>query len=229
MNAKKIFLESEGDAYYSRNKSVLERTISKGTKILDSFIQDNNLLDSNKRILEIGCCSGYNLKYLCKKYYPKLEGSGVEPSLMAVEDGNKKNCETVPLLNLKLIQGTSDKLDFDDDSFDMVLVGFCLFWVDRKYLFKTIAEIDRVLKTGGYVILEDFDTNIPYIRDNKHNVDAFTYKQNYSNLFLANPQYFLIQKNNYSHAGDEFHLDIQERISTCILYKEKIENAYQKG
>lgn len=229
MKAKRIFLESEGDNYYSRNKSFLNNCRSKGTHILDKFCEENNILDSHKKILEIGCCSGYNLKYLCEKYSDILEGVGVEPSLQAIEAGNKEICESNSQLNIKLIQGTSDILEFEDESFDIILIGFCLFWVDRKYLFKTIAEIDRVLKTGGYIALEDFDTNVPYIRENKHNADVYTYKQNYSNLFLANPQYYLVKKESYSHEGMEFHKSIQERISTCILYKEEVENAYQKG
>ena len=228
LSAKKIFLESEGDAYYKRNQSFLEDYISKGTRILDKFLQENNIVETHKSILEIGCCSGYNLKYLCEKYN-NFEGAGIDPSLKAVEAGNEKIRESNSQLNIQLIQGTSDFLDFKDDSFDIILVGFCLFWVDRKYLFKTITEIDRVLKTGGYVVLEDFDTNIPYIRENKHNADAYTYKQNYSNLFLANPQYYLVKKDSYSHVNEKFHISIQERISTCILYKEEIENVYQKG
>jgi ubiquinone/menaquinone biosynthesis C-methylase UbiE len=228
-NAKSIFLESEGDAYYFRNKSFISNYISQGTKILDNFLIENNIVNSNKKVLEVGCCTGYNLKYLCEKYINKIEGVGVEPSLKAVEAGNNEIRESKSHLNVNLVQGTSDRLDFEDDSFDIVLIGFCLFWVDRKFLFKTIAEIDRVLKTGGYIVLEDFDTNIPYIRENIHNPLAYTYKQNYSNLFLANPQYYLVKKESYSHEGIEFHKSIQERISTCILYKEDIENVYQKG
>lgn len=115
-------------------------------------------------------------------------------------------------------QGISDSLSFEDESMDIVLFGFCLFWVDRKYLFKSISEADRVLKSGGIVILEDFDTAIPYKRENSHNNDAYTYKMDYSKLFTANPQYYLLNKYNYSHSGDNFNIDIQERISTSILY-----------
>lgn len=129
-------------------------------------------------------------------------------------------------LNIELIQGTADSLPFDDEQFNIVIVGFCLYWVDRKYIMKSICEIDRVLKTGGYIFLEDFDTKIPRMRINKHNTDMYTYKMNYADLFLANPQYYLCSKEYFSHGKNKFDADVQERISAQILYKDTILNSY---
>jgi len=161
--------------------------------------------------------------HLCKKY--GFFGYGIEPSEKAVyygecllkEEDNK---------NIILKQGTADKLDFEDEYFDIVIMAFCMFWVDRKYMMRAISEADRVLKTGGYLVSWDFDTKIPYRRVNIHNVNVPTYKYDLANLFLGNPQYSLIEKRSFSSSGDVFHKDIQERCALNIMYKDEIENAY---
>lgn len=76
------------------------------------------------------------------------------------------------------------------------MFGFSLFWVDRKYLFKSVSEADRILKNGGFLFITDFDTVNPYKRINIHNKDTYTYKMNYSNIILSNPQYCLVEKKN---------------------------------
>lgn len=89
-----------------------------------------------------------------------------------------------------------------------------------------VAVADRVLKPGGFIFLEDFDTGIPFIRKNKHNKDTFTYKYDYSKIFLSNPQYYLCEKTSYSHKDYEFSKEIQERVSAYIIYKEIIDECY---
>lgn len=161
--------------------------------------------------------------YLCGKY--RFLGCGVEPSEKAVhygerllkEEGNK---------NIILKQGTADKLEFEAEYFDIVIMAFCMFWVDRKYIMRAISEADRVLKTGGYLVSWDFDTKVPYRRVNKHNANVPTYKYDLTNLFLWNPQYSLIEKRSFSSTGDVFHKDIQERCALNIMYKDEIKDAY---
>ncbi len=222
LTKKEIFLNGEGNAWYKRNleKIHFQGDVMPVTKILEKYMQDNNLKGSKCKLLEIGCSWGYNLAYLSKKL--GILCYGIEPSLEAVDYG----MDIFKQEKLNLIQGTSDFLPYDDNSFDIVVLGFCLFWVDRKYLFKSIAEADRVLKEKGTMVVIDFDTNIAYKRNNIHNQEAVTYKMQYSKLFLANPQYYLIKKETYSHADMKFTPDIQERVALNILYKEDINSAY---
>ena len=99
------------------------------------------------------------------------------------------------------------------------MFGFSLFWVGRKYLFKSISEADRILKDGGIIFLTDFDTKNPYKRINQHDKYAYTYKMNYSNLFLSNPQYYLIEKITYSHSGFNFNPEVQESFSPNFIQR----------
>lgn len=118
---KDIFLESEGDNWFKRNES--------------DFIDLDEILPflkSNDKLLEIGCSNGTNLKYLNNKL-PDIELHGIDPSTESVNSGMKD------FKNFSLQVGTSDHLDFPDESFDVVLLGFCLYLVDRKLIFKTIS------------------------------------------------------------------------------------------
>lgn len=50
----------------------------------------------------------------------------------------------------------------------------------------------------------DFDTRIPYKRENIHSQYLPTYKFDVANLFCGNPQYTLIEKRSFSHLGRSF-------------------------
>lgn len=221
MDIKKLFLETEGDAYYQRNKNALTKdNIGEDIKFYSSFFSEQNNINKDTKFVEIGASNGYNLNYFKEKF--GFEVFGIEPSSEATKEGNELyfNNENV------LLKGTSDLLPYDDESMDIVMFGFSLFWVGRKYLYRSISEADRILKEGGYLLITDFDTPLPYKRNNKHNKDAYTYKMNYSKLYLANPQYSLIAKKNYSHDSNNFNTDIQERVSAQILYKDYEDNSY---
>ncbi len=225
--AKEEVLLNEGDAYFHRNSPAQldEKEPAAGCKLFGEFLETNMWLKKSgkQRILEIGCCYGNNLMHLCSRY--GFEGYGIEPSAEAVAYGqslikDEQGCR------ISLSQGTSDALSFADDYFDIVMLGFCVFWVDRKYIQKTVSEADRVLKTGGILVSWDFDTKIPYRRPNIHNEHVPTYKYDIARLFLGNPQYSLIEKRSFSHAGYGFDMQMQERCALNVLYKETIEDAY---
>ncbi|MBE6508530.1 MAG: class I SAM-dependent methyltransferase [Methanobrevibacter sp.] len=220
MYSRDIFLKSEGDAYYLRNKKALNEDVGLDVLFYTQFLLNNEFEDI--KIVEIGASNGRNLNFF--KDNLKCEVSGIEPSSKAISDGNNKffNGDEV------LLKGSSDSLPYDDESMDIVMFGFSLFWVDRKYLFKSISEADRILKTGGFLFITDFDTTNPYKRINVHNEETFTYKMDYANLFLSNPQYSLVEKKQYSHNTSNFNCEIQERVSAQILYKDFEDNVYIK-
>lgn len=231
---KDIFLNGEADAWFTRNYKAIESRLKntgeptpKYSSIL-SYLKGQGYGKKPCKILEVGCSFGYNLSWLKKQLLAVGSGAhidayGVEPSKLAVEKAAELYGDSI-----QVIRGTSDMLPFADESFDVCILGFCMFWVDRRYLFRSVAETDRVLKSGGHLIVVDFDTKTPYMRTNIHNADAFTYKMQYDQLFLANPQYTLARKECYSHSGQDFTEDVQERLSMVALYKDTVENAYIK-
>lgn len=66
MTKKEIFLNGEGDAWYKRNleKIHVQGDVMPVTKILEKYMQDNNLRGNKCKLLEVGCSLDYNLVIL---------------------------------------------------------------------------------------------------------------------------------------------------------------------
>jgi SAM-dependent methyltransferase len=209
---KLAFLDTEGDRYFDRNGG------RASSPVLAGFY--SKYIKSGYRVLEIGCSSGESLARLCS-----LSDSicfGIDPSEKAIGGGRK----SYP--NLQLFVGTADELPFDDYYFDFVLFGFCLYLIDRHLLPRAVAEADRVLKERAYLGITDFDCKVPIIKPYKHRPGINSYKQDYSLLFTAFPQYTMVDKVSFSHSGDRFVDDPNERLAAVLLYKDG-ENAYLRG
>ncbi|KAA6325144.1 23S rRNA (guanine(745)-N(1))-methyltransferase [termite gut metagenome] len=145
-NQKETFLNYEADAWFKRNKAAIE---------IYNFHEDfvikilNSYSISPCKVLEIGSSAGHRLNGI-KKKYPESELYGIDPSVEAIEYG-KTN---YPQINLSV--GTMDELPFEKNKFDVVIVGFVFYVVDRELLFQSIAETDRVLQNSGLLIIVDF-------------------------------------------------------------------------
>jgi ubiquinone/menaquinone biosynthesis C-methylase UbiE len=217
MNQKEIFLKEESDNWFIRNKESL--------KNLTKYIDIDEILDyvkENNNILEIGCANGTKLNYIQQKL-PNLNISlfGIDPSIKSIEDGN------LNFNKIKLEIGTSDFLNYEDNFFDIVIVGFCLYLVDRELIFKTVSEIDRVLKQKGFLVITDFEPPFPMKKEYIHKEGVYSYKNNYSNFFLGGGHYNLLRKIHFSHSDLIFDSNFDERVSTTILYKENFREIYR--
>lgn len=100
-----------------------------------------------------------------------------------------------------------------------------LYLVDRKLLLKSICEVDRVLKNGGYLAITDFNPQYPKKRSYRYVQGLFSYKMNCSNIFLLIPDYVMVDKYSFSHSSELFSEALEERTSSVILYKNR-EKAY---
>jgi ubiquinone/menaquinone biosynthesis C-methylase UbiE len=215
-NQGEIFLRGEGDGYYDRNMSALERE--------DRFYCEELLCQALSpfkgevnRILEIGCSSGDKLQYLCKVF--EADGRGIDPSSNAVAAGNGR-LAGLGIEKITLGVSTADVLPFDKHEFDLVYFGFCLYLVDRESLFAAITEANRVLRPGGFLAILDFDPAQRYKRPYHHKEGIFSYKEQYSNMFTATGHYYLVSKHSLSHSSHHFAKASDERVSLCLLYKE---------
>lgn len=178
----------------------------------------SNHIVAGHRVLEVGASNGHQLHKL--QQLTGCEGFGIDPSISAITDGKTKYPE------LGLSVGTADKLEFPDASFDVVIFGFCLYLVDRGLLMRTVAEADRVLRQGGMLMIVDFDPVATHRRPFAHQSGLWSYKMCYPNLWLASPDYVLVEKCSYSHEGDHFHSDPDERVAAWVLVKQSDDDAY---
>ena len=148
-NQKNIFLKYEGNRFFERNKKKLklkDYSKDKITQIINSL-----KVKKNMTILEIGCCAGDRLNYL-KKIFPHSKLYGIDPSEKAIKSNNNNK--------IILKRGTADNLNFPNDKFDIIIVGFCLYLCDDDDLFKIANEIFKKCKNKGYIIIEDSDWHI---------------------------------------------------------------------
>ena len=113
----------------------------------------------------------------------------------------------------------------------MLIVGFVFYVIDRPLLLKVISEIDRVLSKNGLLIIVDFFSEIPKMNTYHHIKDfqAFSYKQNYHEIFLSTKMYSLIDFKTKSHTLDKSLpnlLDYNE-LYTCSFLKKNINEGYK--
>ena len=214
MLQSEVFLSSEADNWYLRNKQQLERIAQ--SIPTDLLIQTcTPFADQINSVLEVGCASGQKLEIVIREFNAK--GFGIDPSSLAIRDARERF--STQGLNSDFRVGVSSMLPYADGSMDLVILGFFLYVVDRNELEKTVNEIDRVLKPGGFLLIEDFDYGRAITKDYAHYQGLKTYKENYARLFTEQRNFYLIEKHSYSHSGNSFHLDPDERVSTQILFK----------
>ena len=188
---KEAFLKNEANSWFFRNKDYIDNYDSKTDHVI-SLIKKYNLKPNS--VLEIGCSGGYRLNSL-KESFPNSKFFGLDPSSEA-----KKYCNTnFPLINFK--NGTADDLShLGSETIDLLIVGFVFYVIDRNILFKVISEIDRVLKNNGELIILDFFSEIPTKNKYSHisEIEAFSYKQNYDEIFTSSKLYCKIDKSTSS-------------------------------
>ena len=213
-----IFKNGEADQWFARNRGAMDRlsdsdhVLSHDIQLLSGWLQPAR--NDIHNILEIGCCNGQKLQALCREL--DASGAGVDPSSQAVEDGNMR-MQGVPA---HLRCGTADALPFDSGRFDLVYFGFCLYLMDRRTLLQALSEADRVLRSGGFLAITDFDPGVMHKRTYTHREGIFSYKQDYSKFFTESGLYYLASKAAFSHRQAFFDPVADERVSMVLLYKE---------
>lgn len=206
LTPQKEAFHQEGDQFFLRNQS--KYTKNDRPVFVDKFARYVNPLD---HVFEIGSGNGVHLAML-----EELSGcisSALEPSGLAIADGQKK------YPRITFYQGSADQLPLADASVDFLIFGFCLYLIDRSLLCQVVAEADRVLKDGGFIGLVDFDPAVAHRRPYIHKLGMYSYKMNHAALFLAFPQYVEVEKHAFSHTGESFHVDPNERVAAWVLHK----------
>ena len=168
------YLNGVGDAYYLRRKEVLKNL----KKIWESdpiIVAMQSLGVTKGSYLEIGCADGWRLDVLRREF--GMDCWGIEPS----------NEAAFGRQNIR--EGTADDLPFFEE-FDVVSFAYMLYAVDRSDLFKIAFEGDRVLKDGGHMVVYDFYSNVPKLKENPDCKEMLTCKADYGGMFRWHPCYY---------------------------------------
>lgn len=202
------FLRTEGNAYFRRNQPHMTEPAGPDDTCL-------RLLDlysiRPQSALEVGASNGYRLAALLDLY--NCPATGVEPSQEAIADGRRR----FPGVVFK--QGVVNAVP-TDAQYDLVICNFVLHWVDRHTLLHSIAEIDRCLVDGGFLLLGDFSP-MGFVRTPYHHAAGVqTFKQQYADILLATGLYHPVAMLSGGHGqGLDAWADEGNRTATWLLRK----------
>lgn len=200
MSNAQAFGSGEGDRWFERNKHKLNADNDPVLMALDDMLAEYK----PEKVLEIGCSNGFRLEAMAKKYGCCVWG--IDPSEMAITEARKKGVVAT--------NGYANSLPYVSGAFDTVIFGFCLYLCDRTDLFQVVKEADRVLMDKGRLIILDFEWEVgePFKRKYEHKEGVFSYHQDYSFMFLANPAY----ETEYCASGVEILMkDINKGWPLC--------------
>ncbi len=215
-----LFWRSEGDAWFRRNREAIGAGLEEDPVL--RLIAAERLRPS--RVLEIGASNGYRLARISETF--GCSCVAVEPSAEAIGDGSRR------FPSVEFRRGRAERLPVArHESFDLVIVHFVLHWLDRALLLPAVAEIDRALADEGHLLLGDFlpdePTKVPY--HHRPDDDMFTFKQDYSAVFIASSLYRERGRLVYDHArAPDAPADPARRCAVVCLQK-SLDRGYVPG
>lgn len=228
-NQENVFLSGEADAWYERNKNLLENKSTDKDPIYQ-YLQANKQFVQNKVVLEVGCSNGYRLSWLKSNFSSKV--IGFDPSSKAIEAGSNRFNLKVPSELFVMGAGLefwtkSLRENFSAQSIDCIIFGHSLYLVPPDQLPQIVATTDFLLKQDGIVAIFDFDSlnqRRPY--HHTPGEEVYSYKMDYSKLFDWIPYYRLIFKSVTEHSLAPSKGNPHEDCAISVLRKVPRENAY---
>lgn len=109
-------------------------------------------LRDGQRVLDVGCGTG-NLLRSTGKRHPQVELVGLDPDPRALARAGRKARRAG--LAVRLDRGFAQELPYPDGSFDRVLSSLMLHHLDSESKDALLAEVRRVLRPDGRLILAD--------------------------------------------------------------------------
>jgi SAM-dependent methyltransferase len=128
-------------------------------------------LQEGEDVLDVGC--GACMDTLIAAQMVGLSGSvtGIDMTPDMVAKGRRSIAE-LGLDNVNVVEGSAERLPFDDGSFDVVISNGVIDLIpDKDAVF---AEITRVLRPGGRIQLADVTIQRPVSEEGRRNIDLWT-------------------------------------------------------
>ena len=215
-----VFATFEGDKWFERNKDALERfdpEVDFPLKLMELYRL------RPRSVLEVGAANGFRLAAISERFGARVVA--VEPALEAILDGETR----FPCV--EFVRGGASAIPLQE-LFELIIVNFVFHWIDRTSLLRSVAEIDRLLVDGGFLIIGDFyPSNLTKVRyHHLPDQEVYTYKQNYAATFLASGLYHPVCLITTDHSSKALIGEVAEdkRIGVWLLQK-KLNDHYVEG
>lgn len=169
------------------------------SKIDKELIKLIKTLPDQAKVLDLGCGTGDQLKIL-NKY--NIECYGIDPAPAMIEI-TKQKISLANSNNIKL--GMAQKIPFDDNYFDCVIMIEVLRYFDFRDINVAINETHRVLKPGGKIFstfVNKWSLDFFYLFQNIRSFfkkKGFDEKNPYCEFFEPNRVKKLYEKNNFKN------------------------------
>ncbi|WP_018613574.1 bifunctional demethylmenaquinone methyltransferase/2-methoxy-6-polyprenyl-1,4-benzoquinol methylase UbiE [Segetibacter koreensis] len=136
-----------------------------------------------KYLLDVATGTG-DIAILAEKMLHPVKITGIDISEGMLEIGRKK-LEKLGLQNkIELVQGDSESINFDDNSFDAITVAFGVR--NFQNLEKGLTEMRRVLKPGGKLVVLEFSRPKNFFFKSLYNLYMNTITPRVGKLFAKN-------------------------------------------
>lgn len=115
----------------------------------DSFISDwvKRLAQKGLHALDVGCGWGRHLRLLCQAGIETV-GLDTSPGMLAAA---KSNLDSQGL-EAELILADAQHIPFPAESFELVLCTRTIHHGDRRFIIRSLNEIERVITQGGHLL-----------------------------------------------------------------------------
>ncbi len=154
-------------------------------EIIDKFI---SMLNSNSKVLDIGCGTGYVTNYLKES---GLAPIGIDISSEMLRIAKLK----YPQIDFRELSASDITKEFSENEFDGVMAFYVLFYIPKRELDEVIIKIRSILKPNAPLILVMKEGNgETFVKDQFSNSDE---KVLFCNLYTESEMYNFLDKNSF--------------------------------
>lgn len=168
-------------------------------------------IEKESAILDLGCGAGNNAIYLSNLGH-KVTGIDASDNMINIAKNKKSNA--------KFIKGDVSRLNFDDNSFNCIILSYVLCHLTNKQVADCLSQLNHILREKGILFIELFTGDLGEITiteplNNTLTTDFNIIRDHDIETMLAVNNFKIIK--TYSKPETEFGLPgVQD---TCIIAK----------
>lgn len=167
---------------------------------------------ADMKILDLGVGSGY-LSFPIAKKYPDISIVGLDIVEKALKV-NRTKAKEENIRNISFITYNGIDFPFADNEFDMVISRYALHHFPD--IQKSISEVSRVIKSGGFLFISD---PAPNINDSSRFVDEYMQLKKDGHIKFYT-------KDEWKQICEKYGLQFKESFDSTIRFPRKKDTSY---